>query len=154
MNLIKAEENDLKLIHELQVRSFHSLLEKYRDYDTNPASEPFEKIRERYYQEETLYYLILNKGLCAGGIRVILSEESHRVSPLFIVPEARGQGLGRGAMKAVEEKHPHSLWKVETILQEEGLNRLYRSLGYIETGKKISLKEGMDIVFYEKRCVI
>ncbi len=37
-------------IHEMQINSFMPLLEKYQDYDTNPANEPLERVITRLNQ--------------------------------------------------------------------------------------------------------
>ncbi|MHC1683083.1 MAG: hypothetical protein AB6733_09070 [Clostridiaceae bacterium] len=46
ISLIKAELKDVGTIHTIQVKSFMPLLEKYQDYDTNPANDTIEKIVE------------------------------------------------------------------------------------------------------------
>lgn len=56
--LIKANYLDCPLIAKIQKMSFSELLEKYKDYDTNPACEDLDKIQEKFHQTFTEYYLI------------------------------------------------------------------------------------------------
>ena len=44
IKLIRATIEDSKELWQMQLESFQSLLDKYQDYDTNPASEPIDKI--------------------------------------------------------------------------------------------------------------
>ncbi|MPN31303.1 hypothetical protein SDC9_178777 [bioreactor metagenome] len=37
--LRKAGLEDAQIIHEMQVKAFENLLEKYEDYETNPGNE-------------------------------------------------------------------------------------------------------------------
>ena len=54
-------------------------------------------------------------------------------------------------MKAVEKLFPNAIrWELDTIAQEEKLCHLYEKVGYRPTGKRINIKENMDLVFYEK----
>jgi len=41
-------------------------------------------------------------------------------------------------------------WELDTIAQEEKLCHLYEKMGYRKTGRVEKLKDGMDIVYYEK----
>ena len=54
-------------------------------------------------------------------------------------------------MQVAEKCYPKAkVWELDTILQEESLCRLYERLGYQRTGKTKRIKDGMDIVFFEK----
>lgn len=58
IDLIRASLKDTKEIWEMQVKSFGELLDKYQDFETNPASEPISNIEIRLKQNFTfLFYL-------------------------------------------------------------------------------------------------
>lgn len=42
--LEKATENDAAVLFQMQIDSFSPLLNKYKDYETNPANESIEKL--------------------------------------------------------------------------------------------------------------
>lgn len=48
IKLQKVKRNELQVVHQLQIESFKTLLQKYQDYDTNPGAEPLEKIVNRF----------------------------------------------------------------------------------------------------------
>ncbi|TFE25198.1 HAD hydrolase-like protein [Cohnella luojiensis] len=85
ISLYKAELKDASKIHEIQVKSFMPLLEKYKDYETSPANESVERIAERINQSFTDYYIIKSSEIAVGGIRIVKKENKlFRVSPIFV----------------------------------------------------------------------
>jgi len=151
ISLRKAEYKDCPLIHSIQVRSFIGLLQKYNDFDSNPAAESLDRIQQRFQQPFTDYYLIMAEDETVGMLRVCDYGVNCRLSPICILPEFRGRGYATMAIRAMEKLYPEAIvWKLDTILQEEYLCRLYERIGYRKTGQVESVREGMDLVFYEK----
>ena len=143
---------ELETVWQMQKEAFRGLYEKYHDDDLSPATEPFEKIVERYEQPETTYYFITAEGQRVGVIRVIDKKDGSRkrISPLWIMPEYRGKCYAQKAIRAAEKIYGADNWCLDTILQEEGNIHLYEKMGYRRTGRIEHIKDGMDIVFYEK----
>ncbi|MFY0743116.1 GNAT family N-acetyltransferase [Solibacillus silvestris] len=152
VSLCKATLDDTAKLHEMQVKAFMPLLEKYQDYETNPANESLEKVITRFNQPFTDYYLIKNLEVTIGGIRVIkMDNESYRVSPIFILPEHQGKGIAQKVFAIIEKiYHNARSWELDTIMQEEGLCHLYEKIGYRKTGKTRKINEKITIVFYKK----
>lgn len=153
VKLKKVEQHELEEVHSLQVASFKSLLEKYQDFETNPAAEPIEKIEFRFSQSFTTYFFIKMKEKKIGAIRIIYHEEGSeiRISPMFIHPDFQNQHLGQKAVLELEKEYQNvDKWTLDTILQEDKLCHFYEKLGYVDTGKREKIRDGMDIIFYEK----
>ena len=113
IELVRANESHAKEIWDMQKIAFAELLNKYRDYETNPANEPLEKVVMRLRQPFTYFYLIRSndKNICA--IRVVdkkTSAEMKHISPLFILPEYRNNGLAQAAILRVEDIHGSHGW--------------------------------------------
>ncbi|MDE7339530.1 MAG: GNAT family N-acetyltransferase [Lachnospiraceae bacterium] len=53
VTLQRAGTEDAERLHEMQKKAFQELLDKYQDYETNPASEAAEKVFMRLKQEFT-----------------------------------------------------------------------------------------------------
>ena len=163
VTLEKLGINDCTHIHEMQVKSFASLLEKYKDGNENPGAESIEKIIEHMRQPSSTYFSIRVEGKDIGVIRINrVSETVSRVSPIFILPEYQNHGYAQKALLLAESLYPQSLiWTLDTIKQEEKLCHLYEKLGYKRTGKeKVFRAEdneeqlpAMTIVGYEKNKV-
>lgn len=152
--LKKAEEEDCQQIWNLQRRSFAALLEIYQDFDTNPAAETLERIYQRFEQPFADYYLICLGEHAIGFLRVCNRGDTCRLSPIGILPEHQGKGYAQQAMLLMESLYPRARrWELDTIAQEEKLCHLYEKMGYCRTGRYERIKDGMDIVSYEKERI-
>ena len=152
ITLLRATECDMKEIWKMQVEAFKSLLEKYQDYDMSPATESYENLLNKFKQPWTKYLFIVRNGEKIGVVRVIDKEDGSRkrISPIWIMPLHRNQGLAQLAIKELERLYGSSYWELDTILQEQCNIYLYEKLGYKRIDKIEHIKEGMDIVFFQK----
>lgn len=153
VKLLRANVDDAEELHAMQVRAFRELLEKYQDFDTSPASEGVEKVEGRLKQEFTYFYFICVGAQKAGAVRVIDRKETgknKRISPIFLLPEFQGQGIGQKAIRLCEEIHGEEDWELDTILQEPKNCYLYEKMGYRQTGKTETVNERLTLVFYKK----
>ncbi len=152
ITLRKAAREDIGKVWKMQTEAFRRILEKYRDYDTNPAAESVERVTARFDMPGSIYYFIEAEGEDVGVIRVIDNKDGtrKRISPLWIMPEYRGRGYAQLAMKEAERIHGADNWSLDTILQEEGNIHLYEKMGYRRTGETHKINDNMDIVFFEK----
>ena len=58
IKLLRANIDDAKELHSMQIESFRELLDKYQDFDINPGNENLEKIEMRLKQHFTYFYFI------------------------------------------------------------------------------------------------
>ena len=153
IELIRASLKDAKEIWEMQVKSFKNLLDKYQDFETNPASETISNIEMRLKQNFTFFYFIFIDNKKVGAIRVVDYKEKNknkRISPLFILPEYRNKGIAQSVIKICEEIHGNINWELSTILEEKGNCYLYEKLGYHPTGKIQVINDRLTLIFYHK----
>lgn len=103
------------------MQAFKSLLEKYQDFETSPASENIQRTIDRLHQIQTDYYFIVYNSIKIGAIRIVRKKNRrYRVSPLFILPEYQGKGIAKAMMQTVERMYEDGLvWELETILEEK-----------------------------------
>ena len=145
--------SDAETIWRMQVKAFTPLLERYQDFDTNPANEPLERVERRVTQPETFFYIIMADDEPVGAIRVVDPKDgaaAKRISPLFVLPEYQGKGVAQAAMMEAERIHGGENWMFQTILQEAGNCHLYEKMGYRQTGEQRVVNERMTLVTYEK----
>jgi GNAT superfamily N-acetyltransferase len=153
VELQKAALSDAKELYDIQVKAFMPILNKYQDYDTNPANENIERLISRINHPYGGFYKILYDNRLIGAIRVIWKEETTRfgISPMFILPEYQGKGIAQKTIEMVEEMHPQAtVWELSTILEEERNCYLYEKMGYVKTGETKSLNERTTLVYYNK----
>ena len=153
IDLIRASLKDTKEIWEMQVKSFKNFLDKYQDFETNPANEPISNVEMRLKQNFTFFYFIFVDNKKVGAIRVVDYKEKSRnkkISPIFVLPEYRNKGIAQSAIKICEEIHGNTNWELSTILQEKGNCYLYEKLGYYPTGKTQFINDRLTLIFYHK----
>ncbi len=150
MELIRVKAQDAVTLWEMQVEAFSELLEKYQDFDTNPACEKVDKVRARL-TDGSFYYFICVNGQKVGAIRIVMQQDNtKRLSPIFIMKQHRGKGYAQAAVKLAESIHGEHGWSLETIMQEKGNCHLYEKLGYKNTGKTLKINDKMDLIYYIK----
>lgn len=149
----EVKDEDIELLHKMQVDSFMPLYEKYHD-DMSPAIETVERIRNRAKAPGRKYFFIVKDGVRVGavniGTRDVNDKETYYISPIFILPEYQNQGIAYAAiMKAFDMNPEIKKWKLDTILQEKGNCHLYEKCGFVRVGGEEIINDKMTIVFYE-----
>jgi len=151
ITLRKAELADAERLWKLQIEGFEELLERYQDYDTNPAAEPVEKTIMRLSQPWRCFYFVMEGDTPVGAISVrVLDEGWKKLGPLWVLPAYQGRGIAQEAIRQVEAIHGSDRWVLDTILQEKGNCHLYEKMGYHQTGKTQVVNERMTLVDYVK----
>ncbi|MFX3675176.1 MAG: GNAT family N-acetyltransferase [Paenisporosarcina sp.] len=152
INLEKAIESDAKAIFDIQVDAFMPLLEKYKDYDTNPANEKIARVITRINNPSGGIYKIIVDNILVGVICIFWKAETQFwISPMFILSKYQGQGIAQEALTGVEKLFPQAItWELATILEEERNCYLYEKMGFIQTGVLKKLNDNATLVFYKK----
>ena len=152
IELIRASMEDAETIWRMQIAAFAELLERYHDFDINPGNEPLEKVQWRLSLPATYFYLIRVDGENTGAIRVIDHHDgsAKKISPLFVLPEHQGKGIGQAALRAAETIHGSDNWQLDTILQERGNCHLYEKMGYHQTGETKVINDRLTLVIYRQ----
>jgi GNAT superfamily N-acetyltransferase len=154
ISIEKATNLDAEAIFDIQVKAFKPLLEIYKDYETNPANENFERVYTRINNPNGGFYKILANNIIVGAICVFWKEDvQFWISPMFILPEYQGKGFAQKAITLIEGWFPQAVsWELATILEEERNCYLYEKMGYTKTGVNKRLNENTTLIFYKKVC--
>ncbi|MGF9770573.1 GNAT family N-acetyltransferase [Bacillus albus] len=151
--LEKAIENDTAAIFQMQIDSFNSLLNKYKDYATNPANESIEKTIIRINNPSNNYYKMIIDSNLVGAICISKKEIPNKfwISPMFIHPIYQGKGIAQRVLILIEEMFPEARsFELATILEEERNCFLYEKMGYKRTGVIKKLNDKTTLVYYKK----
>lgn len=152
ISIFKSSLNEATIIHEMQIKTFMPVLNKYQDYETSPANESVERTIDRINQSSTDYYIIKRSNLTVGAIRIVRKENKrYRVGPIFILPEYQGKGIAQRVFSIIEDIYNDAeIWELDSIVQEYGNCALYEKLGYHKTGVTKQINNKMTIAAYEK----
>lgn len=154
-----ATVKDAEELHDLQVKAFLPLYEKYGDEETSPAKESLERITWKIAEEHSDFYFILHGGKKVGGVRVsgrrgnAVYENIKWISPIFIVPEWQNKGIASKVIENLFQTYPDTIeWRLDTVKQETGNCHLYEKCGFVRVGEEQVVNENMTLVDYVKSC--
>lgn len=157
IRLLPATPRDAERIHTMKYAAFLPLYQRYHDDETNPVTEPLEKVIRQLQSESTHYYLIEHEETVIGAIRIVHDgiengKAIYRISPFFILPAYQNQGFGYAVMRRIFTMYDDAqLWRLSTIQQEKGNCHLYEKCGFSLVGNAQIINDAMTIVYYEKR---
>ena len=150
-----VRDDELEMLHEMQVESFMPLYEVYHDAGS-PALESIERIRNRAKVPNRTYYFICVAGARVGVINIGHNDPNEHeisyISPIFILPRYQNRGYGYAAIEKAFAMHPEvKLWRLDTIKQEPRNCHLYEKCGFVLTGEEEVVNDKMTLVMYERR---
>ncbi|MRG87607.1 GNAT family N-acetyltransferase [Salinibacillus xinjiangensis] len=154
VRLDKATDKDAKFIFDIQVKAFKPLLDKYKDYETNPANETVERVITRINNPNSDFYKIFADNKLVGAICISWKEEvQFWISPMFVLSSYQGMGVAQKAIILIEEMFPQATtWELATIIEEERNCYLYEKMGYTKTGVRKKINDNATLIYYKKVC--
>ena len=153
--LVKADIEDSEKLLEIQKICFAPHLERYQDFDTNPALASLEKVKWRIQNEN--FYKILYGDIWVGSINIIKLDEvgNYKLHIINILPEYQRKGIGQTAIKKAEDIFSDAkTWFLETIEDMPDNRHVYEKVGYKFTGKTEIINDKLTLVFYEKKTLL
>ncbi|MCH4167997.1 MAG: GNAT family N-acetyltransferase [Streptococcaceae bacterium] len=156
LTLYSAKQNDLQIIFNIQKKAFEALYFRYKDDATSPYKETFEDLEKKFNQTNNHYFLIKNKNVSIGFLKITKKNEESviRISPIAIIPMFEKNGYGKQAILMAEKIFNAQKSILSTIKQEKKLIRFYQSCGYNLNGYKQSKTKGLTFAFFEKKISI
>lgn len=86
-----------------------------------------------------------------GAIRINKINDLCELKQIYILPKYQGNGYAQQAIVMIESLYPEAKhWELDTIKQEAKLCHLYEKMGYKQTGKEVSVKDELTLIFYKK----
>ncbi|MCQ2579057.1 MAG: GNAT family N-acetyltransferase [Treponema sp.] len=151
IELQKVKVDELETVHDMQIRAFASLLEKYQDYDGNPGAESLERIQKRFNAPNRNYFFIVDDDVKVGVIQVWIREDGwKKIAPIFVNPDFQNCGYAQKAMLLAEDLFGKENWCLDTVKEEKKLCHLYEKMGYKLTGHEEAVSDIETLVEYKK----
>jgi len=151
IKLEKANVFDAQSIFDMQVIAFTPLLEKYKDYNINPANEIIDRTFARIHNGG--FYKILADNIFIGAICIWRNKTQFWISPMFISPKYQGRGIAQKAIRLVKAMFPEATsWELATLLEEKRNCYLYEKMGFTQTGISKKINDRTTLVYYKLEC--
>ena len=156
VTLKKAAASDAAALLAMQKKAFWPLLEKYQDYGTSPAMETIERTQKRIADPSGGFFKIVADGNWVGAMCIWHGKEGAMwVGPIFVDSAFQGKGIAQHAMLAAEMLFSNKgVWKLATLLEEQGNCYLYEKAGYVRVGSCVSINDKATLVYYEKKVCL
>lgn len=156
VTLKKATESDAPALLAMQKKAFWPLLQKYQDYGTSPAMETIERTQKRIADPSDGFFKIVANGDWAGAMCIRHGKEGAMwIGPIFVDPTFQGKGIAQQAMKKAENLFRDvSIWKLSTLLEEQGNCYLYEKVGYVRVASCVPINDKATLIYYEKNVCL
>jgi GNAT superfamily N-acetyltransferase len=151
VKLLKADLADSERVLELQKICFAPHLERYQDFDTNPACASIDDIRWQIQYEN--FYKILYDDIWVGSINIQILDEAgnYKLRTINVLPEYQAKGIGQTAIKIAESMFSDAkTWVLETLEDMPDNRHVYEKVGYEFTGVTEKINDRLTLVFYKK----
>jgi putative acetyltransferase len=108
---------------------------------------------DAYATPEVTLFVARADGMAVGcGALQRHGDGSAEVKSMFVIPEARGRGIGRAILETIEAALPGHVaaLRLETGIKQEAAIRLYEAAGFCRRGPFGSYRDDPLSVFMEK----
>jgi putative acetyltransferase len=106
-----------------------------------------------YRRPEVTLFVAREGGVALGcGAYQLERDGSAEIKSMFVTPEARGRGIGRALLAAIEDdlRGRVTTLRLETGIHQDAAIRLYESVGFRRRGPFGSYRDDPLSVFMEK----
>ncbi|MCQ4082712.1 GNAT family N-acetyltransferase [Streptomyces sp. RB6PN25] len=147
-----ATDDDAEKILKLQYLCYQREAELYGDYSIEPLTQTLDALREELARGCVLVARLGEE--VVGSVRGVVDEDgTARIAKLIVHPRMQRHGLGGRLLRAIEERlaveREAKRYRLFTGHRSEGNLRLYRRLGYAQTGTE-QVNRKLSLVTLEK----
>ena len=133
----------------------HALLLTVRSWsdDLYPPESRHGLDLDTYARPDVALFVARQGGIVLGcGAYRLQRDGSAEVKSMFVLPEARGRGIGRAILAAIEDavRGRVTTLRLETGIKQDAAIRLYQSAGFRRRGPFGSYRDDPLSVFMEK----
>lgn len=137
LKIIRSTVDEANILLDIQKEAFSEDLERYQDYNTSPATESIERLRNKIIN--SFHYTIFLDDEIIGGIEVRkLSNTQCYLNRLYLTPKCHNKGIGTKLMNFIEDEFPEALeWTLSTPYMNYRNHYFYEKHGYSKVGEQV-----------------
>jgi ribosomal protein S18 acetylase RimI-like enzyme len=148
MTIMKAEQQDLPAILDLQYLAYQSEAKLFNNQNIPPLTQTLQDLQQEYEQGIILKAVDENN-IIIGSVRAYSHNDTLYIGKLMVRPNLQGQGLGTRLLAELECKYPHKRYELFTSSKSERNIKLYKRLGYV-VFKEEDTSAGLRFVYLQK----
>ena len=146
--IIKAEQDDLQTILELQYLAYQSEADLFGSRDIPPLKETIGELEEEY-KNGIVLKLVEDDGTIIGSVRAYEKDGTAYIGKLMVHPDHRCKGYGSALLTEIEKCFPGKRYELFTSTRSVDNIRLYEKMGYVIFDRK-EVNEELVFVYMEK----
>ena len=149
IDILKANQNDLETILELQKDCYMTEAAIYNDYNIPPLKQDLESLKNEFKNTTILKSLI--NGQIVGSVRGFVDNETFYIGKLIVKKEFQNKGIGRLLLDSIELTFKDcTRFELFTGFKSQKNLYLYNKLGYKEF-KRQRIHDNLTMIYLEKK---
>lgn len=148
MTILKAVQDDLQEILDLQYLAYQSEAALFGNKDIPPLKETIEELTEEFNKGVILKLVEEHKII--GSVRAYEKNGTAYIGKLMVHPDHRCKGYGTKLINEIEKCFPDCRFELFTSTRSEDNIRLYQKLGYMIFDRK-EISDELVFVYLEKQ---
>ena len=148
MTILKAVQDDLQEILDLQYLAYQSEAALFGNKDIPPLKETIEELTEEFIKGVILKLVEDDKII--GSVRAYAKNGTAYIGKLMVHPDHRCKGYGTMLINEIEKCFPDCRFELFTSTRSEDNIRLYQKLGYMIFDRK-EISDELVFVYLEKQ---
>lgn len=148
MTVLKAGQDDLQEILDLQYLAYQSEAALFGNKDIPPLKETIEELTEEFNKGTILK--LVEDGKIIGSVRGYEKNGTAYIGKLMVHPDHRCKGYGTLLLNEIEKCFPDCRFELFTSTRSEDNIRLYQKLGYMIFDRK-KITDELVFVYLEKQ---
>lgn len=133
--IIDKKNKESELLEQIGALS-KNLIDYMRQFDYYPetTSEQQTKFLTSSLEKGGKIYAFLENGLVIGFVDIYKERKpnNYLIESIFVIPEKRGQGIGKLLLSKVIEDHPNSFINIGTNVSNSSAINFYKKIGFEE----------------------
>jgi ribosomal protein S18 acetylase RimI-like enzyme len=148
VKILRASQDDLETILQLQKDCYKSEAEIYNDYSIPPLQQDMQSMEKEFETSVILKGVV--QGQIVGSVRGYADQSTSYIGRLIVAKEFQNRGYGRMLMNAIESEF-RECQRFELFTGKKSIKNLYlyQKLGYKEFKEQV-IHENLTMVYLEK----
>jgi len=149
IDILKANQNDLEIILQLQKDCYMTEAEIYNDYNIPPLLQDLKSL-ENEFKNTAILKSVIN-GEIVGSVRGFVDNETSYIGKLIVKNGFQNKGIGRLLLDTIESTFKDcNRFELFTGFKSQKNLYLYNKLGYKEF-KRQMINDNLTMIYLEKK---
>ena len=148
MDIVRADNTDLREILELQYLAYQSEAALFGSKDIPPLKETLSELEEEF-DKGIILKMVDDNGKIIGSVRSKYDEKTVYVGKLMVHPDQQKKGYGKKLLREIEGYYPNKRFELFTSTRSIDNIRLYEKMGY-KKFKEEKVTDELVFVYMEK----